>query len=125
MRVVLPIHEERISPVLDVARQFLVLEMDRESEVRRREVRIESTDLVARARRIAELGSHVVICGAVSWPLEVMLASAGVRVIPNTCGSIGDVVAAFMTGNLTEQAFLMPGCTGRRHRHRHRGGSKW
>jgi hypothetical protein len=56
------------------------------------------------------------ICGGISWPLEVMLLSARVEVIPQTCGSVEDVLKAFMSGRLTEQAFVMPGCCGRRRR---------
>jgi predicted Fe-Mo cluster-binding NifX family protein len=127
MRVVLPVYGDRISPVLDVARRFVLLDVYRDNVVARREARINNADLVARAKRIVELGSHVLICGAISWPLESMLVSAGVRVIPNTCGSVDEVIAAFMAGQLTEQAFLMPGCTGqrRRFRHRRRGGRGW
>jgi len=124
MRLALPVNEERISPVLDVATRFLVLEVARGNEVGRREARIDHRDLVARAKTIIELGPQVVICGAVSRPLETLLVSAGVRVIPNTCGGVEEVVVAFVSGRLTEQAFLMPGCRGRhrRFRRRHRGG---
>ena len=127
MMVAIPICGDRISPVLDVAKNFLLLDVSQGNELTRREIRIENMDLVAKAKRIVEIGSQVLICGAISWPLESMLVSAGVRVIPNTCGSLHEVVTAFVAGKLTEQAFLMPGCTGqrRRSRHRHRGGRKW
>ena len=113
--------------MLDVARQFVLVDVDANNEPRQHEVRVEKTDLVARAKRIAELGSDVLVCGAVSWPLESMLISAGVRVIPNTCGRVEDVLAAFVEGKLNERAFLMPGCTAqcRRFPHRHRRRKKW
>jgi predicted Fe-Mo cluster-binding NifX family protein len=90
------------------------------------EVFIKSSDSIDVAKGIIKAGTHVLICGAISWPLELMLVSTGIMVIPNTCGLVNDVIAAFITGNLTEQAFLMPGCTGkRRHRmYRHRNGKK-
>ena len=122
MRVAIPIHEARISPVLDAARSFLVLEMDGRGEQRREVVHVEEGELLARARRIAELGPQVLICGAVSWPLEAMLLAAGVQLIPNTCGPVEEVLAAFVAGELTGQAFLMPGCPGRRRRQRRHGG---
>lgn len=110
--------------MLDVARQFVLLDLDREKagRITRSEFRIESMDLVGRARRIIELGTHVLICGAVSMHLETMLLSAGVNVIPNTCGPIDEVIAAFIEGRLTNRSFLMPGCTGQRRRFRRRGG---
>ena len=91
----------------------------------RRQLRIADVDPVDKAKRIVELDASVLICGAVSWSLEAMLASAGMRVIPNTCGLLDEVVNAFYSGYLTEQAFLMPGCPGRRHRQRHRCGKRW
>jgi predicted Fe-Mo cluster-binding NifX family protein len=115
---------ERISPVLDVARQFLLVDVTLDAEIGRRQARIEHQDFVAQAKQIVGLEPNVLICGAISRPLETLLVSAGVRVIPNTCGAVDEVIAAFVSGRLTEQAFLMPGCTGRhrRFRRRHRGG---
>lgn len=112
--------------MLDVARRFLLLEVDPRQRTTRREVSIEALDPVTRVQQIAALRAQVLICGAVSRPLESMLVSAGVRVIPNTCGEVDEVVAAFLAGRLTDGAFLMPGCTGRRrgHRRRHRGGRR-
>jgi predicted Fe-Mo cluster-binding NifX family protein len=85
-------------------------------------VRLEGDDLVARAKLLAELGPRLLICGAVSWPLEAMLSSAGIRVIPNIRGSVDEVIAAFIAGRLTDPAFRLPGCCGRggRRRARHR-----
>jgi predicted Fe-Mo cluster-binding NifX family protein len=99
-----------------------VVDVEDGKELRRREECVEKTEPVARAKRVAALGIQVLICGAISQPLEAMLAAAGVRVIPNTCGPVEDVLGAFLSGRLTEQAFLMPGCCGRR---RFRGGRRW
>jgi hypothetical protein len=79
-------------------------------------VNIEKTGLVPRSKRIAQFGTHVLICGAISRPLEEALASEAVRVIPNTCGPVEQVLQAFRLGKLTERAFLMPGCSRQRHR---------
>jgi predicted Fe-Mo cluster-binding NifX family protein len=125
MKVVLAIDRDRISPVLDAARCFLLVIASSDGALSRNEVLIDDADPVTKAKRIAELGGKVLICGAISWPLEAMLTSAGMRVIPNTCGPLDEVIAAFFTGELTEQSFLMPGCPGRQHRHRHRHGRRW
>lgn len=124
MKVVLAIDGDRISPVLDAARRFLVVTPRLDGALIRQEVLVSDADPVTKAKRIVELGARVLICGAVSWPLEAMLTSAGMRVIPNTCGPLNEVTAAFFTGALTERAFLMPGCPGRQHRHRHRHGRR-
>lgn len=70
--------------------------------------------MTPRARRIVELGVDVLICGAISRPLEAMLLSAGVEVVAQTCGQAEEDFQAFLLGQLTERAFLLPGCCGRR-----------
>jgi len=126
MWVALPVADGRISPVLDVARRFLVVEFRGADERSRREVAVEEAGLAPRARRIAALGAEWLVCGAVSRPLEVLLLSAGIRVVLNTCGPVEEVLAALRSGGLADDRFLMPGCRGpgrgRGLRRRFRGG---
>jgi predicted Fe-Mo cluster-binding NifX family protein len=122
MRVLIPVSRGRVSPLLDVARRFLLVNVQRGREVGRREVSIEKTGLVPRSNRIAQLDTNVLICGAISRPLEQALASEAVWVIPNTCGPVEQVLQAFRLGQLTERAYLMPGCSRRRHQAQGRHG---
>jgi predicted Fe-Mo cluster-binding NifX family protein len=121
MRTAIPIAEGRISPLFDVARRLLLVDIENEREVRRTEEVMEERELAARARRVAELGADVLVCGAISRPLEAMLLSTGVEVIPQTCGPVEDVLKALVSGQLTEQAFVIPGCCGHRRRFRSDG----
>jgi len=120
MKVAIPTWTGRVSPVFDVARRVLVVTLEGDHEVSREETAIEETQLVARAKHVTQLGVDVLICGAISMPLEAMLASAGMRVIPHICGPVEDVLLAFASGRLTDEMFLMPGCCGRRRRFRGR-----
>jgi predicted Fe-Mo cluster-binding NifX family protein len=120
MRVAVPNWTDRVSPVFDVARRLLVVDFGGGGEVSRQEAAIDDTELAGRANRVLQLGVDVLICGAISMPLEAMLASAGVRVIPHTCGTVEEVLRAFASGRLTDERFLMPGCCGRRRRFRGR-----
>jgi predicted Fe-Mo cluster-binding NifX family protein len=124
MRVAVPTWTGRVSPVFDVARRLLVVDINDAAEVSRNEAVIEETQLVPRTQRVTQLGVNVLICGAISMPLEAMLVAAGVRVIPHTCGMVEEVLQAFASGRLTDERFLMPGCCGRRRRFRgrHRAG---
>ena len=119
----LPVLQDRISPVFDVARHFLLVDDNREVGQQRQELSIENTQPVVRAKKIVDTGAQVLICGAITWPLEAILMSAGVDVIPNTCGKVDEVLEAFISGTFDEQDFLMPGCCGRR-RHRIRRGKR-
>jgi predicted Fe-Mo cluster-binding NifX family protein len=118
VKVAIPTWNGRVSPVLDVARHLLVVDVETNAEVARREVGLDETHLAVRSKRICELGVEVLICGALSRPLEAMLTSAGMRLIPQTCGPVEDVLQAFLAGQLASEAFLMPGCCGRRRRFR-------
>ena len=125
MKVLVSISRGRISPLLDVARRFLLVSVQGSEEMGRREVSIDEEGVVPRSRRIAQLDTDVLICGAVSCPLEEALSSEAVKVIPNTCGPVEEVLEAFRLGQLTDRAFLMPGCS-RQHnqvRGRLRGGN--
>jgi len=113
----------RVSPVFDVARVLLVVEFRGHSEVGREEAHIDETSLAARARRLDELGVDVLVCGAISAPLEQMLLASGVRVIPRICGPVEDVLRAFASERIADVAFRMPGCCGRPQR-RHRGAGR-
>ena len=116
MKLMLPTLRGRISPVLDVARTFLLVDNDKDGKETHRELLIESTEITAKAKKIVDVGTQVLICGAISWPLEALLVSAGVQVVPNTCGMVEEVIKVFLSGEFTEQAFLMPGCCGKRRR---------
>jgi predicted Fe-Mo cluster-binding NifX family protein len=118
MRLGVPNWAGRVSPVFDVANCLTVVEADGGRELARRDVALTQADPMRRARAVAGAGVDVLICGAVSWPLERMLTAAGVQVIPQTCGLVDEVIGAFLADGLTEQAFRMPGCCGRRRRFR-------
>jgi predicted Fe-Mo cluster-binding NifX family protein len=113
MRVAIAHWQGRVSPVFDVARNVLLVDVDNSSERARQSLHLNTHETHALAGRLADLATDVVICGAISWPLEMTLANAGVRVIPQTCGDVEHVLSAFIGGRLTERAFLMPGCSSR------------
>lgn len=113
MNVAIPTLEDRVSPVFDVAQAVVLVELDGDRELRRQTVPLHARDI---ARRVAELSQrdvNVLICGAISRPLEATLHAAGVRVIPQTCGPVEEVLQAFLADRLNDRAFLMPGCCGR------------
>jgi predicted Fe-Mo cluster-binding NifX family protein len=120
MKVGIPIWDDRVSPVLDVARRLLVVSIEGGAEVGRTEVDLAGPLPGARALQIRDLGVDVLISGAVSQPLEAALLAAGVRVIPQTCGPVERVLRAYLCGRLADDALLMPGCCGRRRRMRGR-----
>ena len=112
MRVVIPTWRDRVSPVLDVARHLLLIELTDVTEVSRQEVSLPEAEPARRVRRLADLQVQTVICCAVSQPFKAALVSHGIEVIDEVCGDVEDVVLAYRNGSLDEERFAMPGCVG-------------
>lgn len=121
MRVALAIWNGRISPVFDVTRQVLILDVQDGRETTRHVEPLPGTDLRDQADRLAALAPQTLICGAISQPMAAMLAAHGVRIVPFTAGDVEAVVAAWQSGSLPNPALCMPGCRGRMRRGRGRG----
>ena len=116
MRVAIPHWQGRISPVFDVAGNLLLVDVADDHEQGRRDVAVTGRQPQARVRQLLELDADVLVCGAVSWPLEAAIVAGGIEVVSQTCGDVEEVLAAFIKGELNQDAFLMPGCCGRRRR---------
>jgi len=115
MTVVLPIWQNRISPVLDYAGRFLVVSFEGLQETGRREVLIGGVDHETIAKGIGELDAQVLLCGAISQPLEMQLNRSGLRIVSHVCGEVDAVLQAFFGGTLESPEFTLPGCWGKRH----------
>lgn len=116
MRLALATWNGRISPVFDVARQVLMLDVQEGHELARHEEALPGTDPQSQATRIKALATQTLICGAISQPMAALLAANGVQVIPFTAGPVEEVLTAWQAGALPTPALSMPGCCGRRRR---------
>ena len=122
MKIAIPNWQGRVSPVFDVAGNVLVVEVDGGVEQARKDMVFDVEGPGGRAARLAEAGANVLVCGAISRPFEMAVSAAGVEVIPQICGDVECVLSAFINGQLNLDAYLMPGCCGRRRRFQ--GGSR-
>ena len=115
MRIAIPHWQGRVSPVFDVADDLLLVDIERAAESYREQRTLVSVDPFHRAAEVAGFGTDVLICGAISLVLETALNTAGVRVFGFICGSVEEIVGAWLTGGLGNPRFYMPGrCTKRR-----------
>jgi len=114
MKIAIPIWDNRVSPVLDHAREMMLVTIDGDREISRETRLIPNSLPPQKARFIAGTGVDLLICGALSRPLEAFLAAAGVQLQPWVRGYIDDVIAAHLGGSLGElEQHFMPGCRGR------------
>ncbi|MGQ9633387.1 MAG: NifB/NifX family molybdenum-iron cluster-binding protein [Bryobacteraceae bacterium] len=118
MRLAIPQHEGRISPVFDVAANLLLVDIENGREVLRRACLLSPADLAARLRELQGLGVDVLLCGAISAPLETLLVTSGIRVISFLCGPVDEVIQVFLNGGFPWPGFCMPGCGGPQERFR-------
>jgi len=121
MRIAIPTWNGQISPVFDVASELLLVDVEHGVQVRRDQKLLTATNPAVRAGRVTDLGVDVLICGAISRPLEAILTNAQIRVIPYLRGPAEEILQAFVSGQLNVRSFLMPGCGRRRGRIRGRG----
>ncbi len=120
-RIAIPHWQGRVSPVFDVAATIWLVEVDAGRVLSREALAVSDETASGRVAALSAAGVDVVICGAVSWPLQAALSGAGIRVMPQICGDIERVLAAYAQGVLDQGGFWMPGCCGRRRRHGRRG----
>lgn len=96
--------------MLDVAARLLLVRIERGAATSRREHCLQNPRWDLLPQTLAELGVELLICGAVSQPLACALNTCGVRVTPNICGEVEEVLQAYLKGRLHERRFHMPGC---------------
>jgi len=121
MIVAIPVWQGRVSPVFDVAGQLLVVELNGSVENARRHETLLDEPPQRRTQQLQALGVETLICGAISCPLEALLVAGGIEVIPRICGDVEEVLRAFLSAELQDDQFAMPGCCGQKRRRR-RGG---
>jgi predicted Fe-Mo cluster-binding NifX family protein len=122
MKIAIPIWQGRVSPVFDVAGHLLLAEAVDGAAVRREVVPVPEEQPRLRARQLADLQVDVLVCGAISRPMQAILAAAGIDVLPWVCGDAEEILEAYLSGRLPTDEFLMPGCCGRHQWRRHRRG---
>jgi predicted Fe-Mo cluster-binding NifX family protein len=117
MRLAIPIRNDRVSPVFDTASRVLVLDLTDGIEQARQVVEVaQATFPTERAKRLAELGVNVLVCGAISRTLSGFLSAAGIVIIPWVSGAPEEVLRAYLTGRLSDPCWRMPGCGGQQRR---------
>lgn len=112
MKIALSIFKDSISTVFDAADQLLILEENGTNGHKRTMVKLGSTDPANRATQIKDQGIDVLICGAISRPLQAAITSLGIAVYPFVRGPVEEIIAAHQNGQLSSEIFALPGCRG-------------
>jgi len=114
MRIAIPVWQGRVSPVFDEASRILLVDISEKQEKHRQEESLTSRNPFERAQFLPRLGVDLLICGMISQTQQAALCSAGIQIIPCICGTMEEVIAAFLDGRIESEAMRMPGCAGRK-----------
>jgi predicted Fe-Mo cluster-binding NifX family protein len=108
-RIAFPEWDGRISPVFDSAGLVWVLEIVDRREVTRHCVGLARHNPDLRAAQLAQLGVEVLVCGAISQPLQRAMAALGIRVIDGVCGETAAVMDALLNHGRIPPPLRLPG----------------
>jgi len=122
--IALSVWNGRIAPVFDVSRQLLLLIIDDQGIISKREEKVAISDFAGKLERMKDFNVGTLICGAVSMPLAQMIRAHGIRLIPFIAGDIEEIIKAFIENRLPCPELAMPGCRCGKRRFRGRAWAK-
>ncbi len=110
MKVALTVWKDRISPVFDVSKEAMLIEVldDKIQSTCRFDILASTT--LGKIRWFVEQRITVLICGAISESLFREFKFHQITVHGFITGPLDEVIGAFLQGNLDEERFAMPGC---------------
>lgn len=110
IRIAIPIHDSCVSPAFDFSHRLLLVEFENGCESRRSEAALVPESIAQRAGRLRDLEVDTLICGAISRDLARLVTRAGIKILAYVSGPIDEVLKAYITGQLADPRFALPGC---------------
>jgi len=110
MKIAIPIWGNSVSTVFDFANRLMMIDVEAGQIKERSEIKFIENTIISKAAKLRELGVHVLLCGAISRPLENMVGASGIKVIPFVRGAVDEVIKAYFDGRLLDVRFVLPGC---------------
>jgi predicted Fe-Mo cluster-binding NifX family protein len=110
MKIAIPVWDNHVSTVLDFSNRLIIVDCDSGSIGERSSAGFGESSIIERVARLRELGVNVLLCGAVSGPLERMILASGIVVIPFLRGTVDEVLDAYLGNRLVDERFALPGC---------------
>jgi predicted Fe-Mo cluster-binding NifX family protein len=133
MKSAIPVCGRDIALVFDDADFLLLIENGEKGFLKEERLRCSGRTMIDRANQLKCLDVDLLICGAISCPLQRMIEAMGIAIIPFVRGEAMEVFDAYCGNRLEDRRFFMPGrrvlpdgsiCRGPRGRFRNQGGRK-
>jgi len=109
VRVAIPIFRSRVSPVFDSCTRVLLVDIEDNQEIDRREIYLDELSLTERVTILQKSRVKTIICSGISDILQNMLQGVKIYLITGVAGDVEQVVAAYLSERLKEPRFQMPG----------------
>jgi predicted Fe-Mo cluster-binding NifX family protein len=99
----------KVSPVFDSCTRVLLVDIDKNREVDRKEFYLDTLSLNERLTILHKSGVDVVICSGISEVMEKMVLGKKIELISNITGEIESILKAYLTGELSQGKYHGPG----------------
>jgi len=111
VRVAIPKFKSRVSPVLDACKRVLLVDIDQQREIARREIYLDEFSLTERVNILHKSQVTNIICAGISEVLKNMLENLRIDLITGIAGEVEEVMDAYITEQLDDPKFNLPGYT--------------
>ncbi len=108
-RVAIPVFEQRVSPVLDLCHQMVIIDLDEGKEVQRHKLSLQMLSLSERCELISRWRVGKIICAGVSNLMVKLLAGKNIMLIDGKAGELDKIIEAYICNRLDDSCFIMPG----------------
>lgn len=112
MRWMVSVDGETVSPVLEQTRRLLCIDSDPSSRTRKRSIAVEPGSCLELIRTIRTAEPDVLLCGALCFQLQCMLACGTTEVRPFLCGDVERLLDLCLRCRPLTDEHVMPGCRG-------------
>lgn len=110
MKLALSVFKGGISTVFDSAEQLLIVETETADSDKITLQKFVATDPAGRAAELKHRGVDVLICGAISRPMQALIMAQGIIVHPFVRGEVHAIITAYRNNTLGLSVFSLPGC---------------
>ena len=121
MKIAIPVWGHFVSTVFDFSDRLLIMDVGSGRIQNRSTVHFVENTIMGKAARLRELGVQVLLCGAISRPLERIIVASGMTVIPFLRGAADEILETYLSGRLLDRRFMLPGHVSAGGHHRGRG----
>ena len=110
MKIAIPVWNQQISTVFDFSRRIMTAHIRTGTVTDTQYHDVYATTMVGRTACLRDLNVDVLLCGAISLPLERMIIASGITVIPFLKGTVPEILDAYLSGHIVDSQFSLPGC---------------